>query len=52
LFKSFSAGKRYTQQGRNIPISVQDYELAAQISLEDAYHGATVDLNFTVPEND
>jgi curved DNA-binding protein len=52
LFKSFTAGKRQTQQGRNRPISGQDYELATQISLEDAYHGATVDLNFTVPEYD
>jgi len=52
LFKSFTAGKRQSQQGRNKPILGQDYELATQISLEDAYHGATVDLNFTVPESD
>lgn len=52
LFKNFSAGKQHTQQGRNMPIPGQDYELASQISLEDAYHGATVDLNFTVPEYD
>lgn len=52
LFKNFSAGKRQTQQRRTMPIPGQDYELATQISLEDAYHGATVDLNFTVPEYD
>lgn len=52
LFKSFTAGKRQAQQGRNKPIPGQDYELATQLSLEDAYHGATVDLNFTVPEYD
>jgi curved DNA-binding protein len=53
LFAGFSSGKHHTQhQGRNIPIPGQDYELATQISLEDAYHGTTVDLGFTVPEYD
>lgn len=53
LFASFSSGKRRTQhQDRNLPIPGQDYELATKISLEDAYHGVTVDLNFTVPEYD
>lgn len=53
LFASFSSGKRHTQnQGRNMPIPGQDYELGTQISLEDANHGITVDLNFTVPEYD
>jgi curved DNA-binding protein len=35
-----------------MPIPGQDYELATQISLENAFHGTTVDLNFTVPEYD
>ncbi len=53
LFASFSSGKRHAQhQGHNMPIPGQDYELATQISLEDAYHGITVDLSFTVPEYD
>ncbi len=53
LFASFSSGKRRTQhQGHNMPIPGQDYELATQISLEDASHGITVDLSFTVPEHD
>ncbi len=53
LFAGFSSGKRHTQhQGRDIPIPGQDYELATQISLEEAYHGVTVDLSFTVPEYD
>ncbi|MGB7816330.1 MAG: DnaJ C-terminal domain-containing protein [Methylotenera sp.] len=53
LFASFSKGGRHTQhQGHHMPIPGQDYELATQISLEDAYHGATVDLSFSVPEYD
>lgn len=53
LFASFSKGGRYTQhQGHAMPIPGQDYELATQISLEEAYHGTTVDLSFTVPEYD
>lgn len=51
LFSSFSSGKRHAQ-GRNMPMPGQDYELSTQITLEDAYHGTTVDLSFTVPEYD
>ena len=47
------AGQRHTQQqAQQQPMPGQDYELATQISLEDAYHGATVDLSFSVPEYD
>ena len=49
LFASFSSGKR---AGRNQAESGQDYELAASISLEDADIGITLDLNFSVPEQD
>ena len=49
LFASFSTGKR---QSRNQAAAGQDYELAASISLEDAYIGTTLDLNFSVPEQD
>jgi curved DNA-binding protein len=53
LFAGFSKGRQGAQhQGRSMPIPGQDYELATQISLEDAFHGTTVDLNFTVPEYD
>jgi curved DNA-binding protein len=53
LFASFSKGQRHTQrQGQQLPIPGQDYELAAQISLEDAFHGTTLDLSFSVPEYD
>ncbi|MDP1660211.1 MAG: DnaJ C-terminal domain-containing protein [Methylotenera sp.] len=51
LFASFSKGRQGSQhQGRSMPIPGQDYELATQISLEDALHGTTLDLSFTVPE--
>jgi curved DNA-binding protein len=52
LFASFSKGNRHTQQSRSMPVPGQDYELATQISLEDASHGITLDLSFTVPEHD
>lgn len=52
LFASFSKGRQGGQHGRSMPIPGQDYELATQISLEDANQGTTVDLNFTVPEYD
>jgi len=49
LFAGFSSGKR---QRQHMPIPGHDYELTTQISIEDAYHGAMVDLSFTVPEYD
>ena len=60
LFASFSQdqqsqrqSQRHTQQqAQPQPMPGQDYELATQISLEDAYHGTTVELNFSVPEHD
>ena len=57
LFASFSQGQhqsqRHTQQqAQQQPMPGQDYELATQISLEDAYHGTTVELNFIVTEHD
>ncbi|MDO9204957.1 DnaJ C-terminal domain-containing protein [Methylotenera sp.] len=53
LFASFSKGRQGSQhQGRSMPIPGQDYELATQISLEDALHGTTLDLSFTVAEYD
>jgi curved DNA-binding protein len=51
LFASFSKGQRHTQQQAQ-SVAGQDYELAAQISLEDAFHGTTLDLSFSVPEYD
>ena len=53
LFASFSKGQRHTQQqAQQQPMPGQDFELATQISLEDAFHGTTLDLSFSVPEYD
>ncbi|MES2181553.1 MAG: DnaJ C-terminal domain-containing protein [Pseudomonadota bacterium] len=53
LFASFSTGRHHTQsQHHNMPVPGQDYELATHISLEDANHGVTIGLSFTVPEYD
>ena len=49
LFASFTSGKH---SGKNQVSTGQDYELAASITLEDAYIGTTLDINFSVPEQD
>ncbi len=51
LFASFSSRNRQNKS-RSQAIPGQDYELAASISLEDAYGGTTLDLRFSVPEQD
>ena len=51
LFASFSSGNRQNKS-RNQAVPGQDYELAASISLEDAYAGTMLDLRFSVPEQD
>ena len=35
-----------------MPMSGQDYDVTAQITLEDAYRGTQVDLNLSVPDYD
>ena len=40
------------QRGANFPIPGHDYEVAAPITVEDAYGGTELDLNLTVPEYD
>jgi curved DNA-binding protein len=40
------------QRGANFPIPGQDYEVAAPITVEDAYRGTELDLNLSVPEYD
>ena len=49
LFASFSSGKH---PGKSQAIPGQDYELTASISLDDANIGITLDLNFSVPEQE
>lgn len=52
LFAGFSKSRQSGQREVRMPIPGHDYELAAQISLVEALHGATAELNFTVPEYD
>jgi curved DNA-binding protein len=53
LFASFSKGHRHTQHPDQQPaMPGQDYEMATQISLEEACHGTTIELSFKVPEYD
>ncbi len=53
LFEQF-AGRGRGAGGRRgrMPISGEDYEVTAHISLEDTYRGTTVDLELSVPEFD
>jgi curved DNA-binding protein len=51
LFASLS-GKRHggRARGGNFPIPGQDFEVAAEITLEQAAHGTQFDVNLSVPE--
>lgn len=46
------SGSRGNRAGGNVPIRGQDFEVNAQITLEDAHRGTVTDLNLTVPEVD
>jgi curved DNA-binding protein len=48
-------GGRHARPGRgrhNMPVSGEDYEVNAKISLEQAYHGTMLDLQLAVPQMD
>jgi curved DNA-binding protein len=45
-------GFRSTRARPDIPIPGEDYEVAAQITLEQAYHGTVVELNLQMPQYD
>lgn len=47
--QGFRGGARHR---RDIPIPGEDYEVAARITLEQAYEGTMLDLNLQVPEYD
>ena len=49
-----AAGKRAAGSGQrfDVPIPGQDFEVSAQISLDDAYRGTLLDLNLSIPEYD
>jgi curved DNA-binding protein len=50
LFANLSGGRR--SGGGHIRMPGQDYDVTAQISLEQAYSGTEVELNLSVPEAD
>jgi curved DNA-binding protein len=51
LFAGIAGGRR--RSGRNAgAMPGQDYEVAAPITLEDAYHGTEVELKLAIPEYD
>jgi curved DNA-binding protein len=53
LFAGLAGGRRRgAHQGGPVQMPGQDYEVTAHISLDDAWHGTTVELNLTVPEYD
>jgi curved DNA-binding protein len=54
LFAGLGGGRHRGggQRGGTFPIPGQDYEVAAPITIEDAYNGTELDLNLSVPEYD
>jgi curved DNA-binding protein len=51
LFSAFGSGRNAGRQGSSA-MPGQDYEVAAEISLEDAFNGTILELNLSVPEYD
>ena len=53
LFESLrGAARRPGHAGGGHPMPGRDYELAASITLEQAYHGTELDMSLTIPEYD
>ena len=53
LFEAFGGGRaRGGRRGEKVQRRGQDYEVIAHITLDQAYRGAEVDLDLTVPEYD
>ena len=53
LFAGLSRQKAHgARHARQPPIAGQDYEVSANISIEDAYQGALLDLNLSLPDYD
>jgi len=53
LFEAFGGGRaRARPRAEPHPLRGQDYEVTAQINLDQAYRGAEVDLDLSVPEYD
>jgi curved DNA-binding protein len=52
LFAGLTGRGGSRARGRSGAIPGQDYEVAVQITLEQAYHGAEIDLDLSLPEYD
>jgi len=57
LFAGLAGGRQRGGQAGggqrfDVPIPGQDFEVSAQISLEDAYRGTLLDLNLSIPDYD
>ena len=52
LFAGLRGQRRGRGNGAGYAMAGEDFEVAAAISLEDAYHGAQLDLNLSMPERD
>lgn len=57
LFAGLAGGRQRGGQAGggqrfDVPIPGQDFEVSAQISLDDAYRGTLLDLNLSIPEYD
>ena len=53
LFAGLSGGRHRDGRGRaDMPIAGQDYDVSAEITLEDAYRGTQVELKLSVPDYD
>jgi curved DNA-binding protein len=48
----FAGGARNARSRRDMPIPGEDFEVTAQIALEQAYHGTMLELNLQIPEYD
>ena len=53
LFAGLAAGRaQHSGQGANLSFPGEDYELRLSTTLEQAYHGALIELNVRMPEYD
>jgi curved DNA-binding protein len=52
LLAGLAGGRRARASGVKIPIPGEDYEMTAELTLEQAAHGTEVDVNLSVPEQD
>jgi len=52
LFAGLTRGHARQGRGGKIPVPGEDYEVAVHVTLEQAFHGAEVDLDLTLPEYD